>query len=69
MKFTKEYKRLVNRVRAIDPAASCWMMNHAPKIKTPNDFEPHGRLYACFVWYFTPQGHEYWSHISERLGE
>lgn len=65
MKFTKEYKRLVNRVRAIDPAASCWMMNHAPTIY---GFEQDAALYFCFTWEWTPQGHEYWSKISRNLG-
>jgi hypothetical protein len=67
MKFTKEYKRLVNRVRAIDPAASCWMMNHAPSMKP--GFYQFGALCRCFSWWDTPQGRQYWKNISEQLGE
>jgi len=30
-------------------------------------FEPYGYLSRCFFWAVTPQGHDYWSDIRDKV--
>lgn len=59
-----EYKELIERVRLIDPAAAEYLEGDARKL---GDFQPHENLISVMFWGDTPQGHEYWSGINQKL--
>jgi len=58
------YKRLVEDVRKIDPAAAKWLEEELPKRKSS---ELSGDLMRVMDWRETPQGWEYWDNINTQI--
>jgi hypothetical protein len=61
-----DYADLIEQVRAVDNAAAVYMDFVAP---FSSGFVPGGDLSNCYVFCETPQGHDYWWQIIERLLE
>lgn len=65
------YLALCERVEKLDPEAAKYMREEAPKLPRfaylPEDTEPVADLSSAFEWGRTPQGHEYWKSIKDRL--
>lgn len=59
------YKALTDRVAKINKGAARYMRKHAPsKLKS---FSYSGYLNGCFYWAETPQGHDFWEDINDKL--
>lgn len=63
-KMNPAHKSLVAKVRKVNREAANWLRDEAPKMKS---FSPTNRLSLAFVWADSPQGHEYWSYIFEKI--
>ena len=61
------YEALTARVSKIDKSAARYMRKHAPQ--ELKGFSYYGELNGCFVWFETPQGHDYWENIYYKLKE
>jgi hypothetical protein len=61
-----DYADLIEQVRAVDDKAAIYLDFVAPFKRY---FVPGGDLSACFVFCETPQGHDYWVQIADRLRE
>ena len=59
------YEALTDRVAKIDKGAARYMRKHAPH--DLNCFCYYGELNGCFVWCDTPQGHDFWENIYDKL--
>jgi hypothetical protein len=59
-----KYLELIMRVKKLDAEAAAYMKDHATKLE---DFEYGGDLVGCFVFKKTPQGHDYWMDIRNKL--
>lgn len=59
--FTEEYRELVEKVRAIDPAAAEYMLTGA--LDLPSFSGDAQRLDEAFIWSHSPHGHKYWQGI------
>lgn len=59
------YEALTDRVAKIDKGAARYMRKHAPS--TLRSFTYNGYLAGCFVWSDTPQGHDFWEDINDKL--
>ena len=65
-KMNPMHKSLVAKVRKVNREAANWLRDEAPKIK---GFDPStDDLNLSFVWSFSPQGHEYWNGIFQKIG-
>jgi len=65
-----EYFELCDRVEEIDPEASRFLRELAPRMtkeQHDNAFSYCNSLTGCFAWSKTPQGHEYWMNINRKL--
>ena len=60
--MSREFTELVNRVSRIDPLAAEYLLMHHPNREV-------GHLAGLMLWSETPQGHEYWSEIRDKLNE
>ena len=61
------YEALMAKVAKIDKGAARYMRKHAPnKLKS---FTYDGYLSGCFYWAETPQGHDFWENINDKLYE
>ena len=58
------YEALMAKVAKIDKGAARYMRKHAPNLK---DFVYDRELVCCFVWDDTPQGHDFWENIYDKL--
>lgn len=58
------YEVLIDKVAKIDKDASDYLRKAPYELKC---FRYHGKLNSCFVWYDTPQGHDYWENIYKKL--
>lgn len=54
------YIELTAMVSKINKGAARYMRKHAPNLKC---FSYTDELNGCFVWYDTPQGHNFWEEI------
>lgn len=67
-----EYRQLINRITKIDRKAAIWLMRKAPLCNMRSrdiNLAYSNKLLCVMYWSATPQGHKYWSNISEQLGE
>ena len=62
----RSYEALTDRVAKIDKGAARYMRTQAPALK---DFVYDSDLICCFVWGDTPQGHDFWEDINDKLNE
>ena len=62
----RSYEALTDRVAKIDKGAARYMRKHAPDLK---DFVYDSELVCCFYWADTPQGHDFWENIYNKLKE
>ncbi len=65
---------LVERIAAIDPEAAQWIVDHWEDLLdekyTVGVYDRmNDRLLDMFYWTSSPQKHDYWSKISDKLGE
>ena len=64
------YLALCDRVEKLDPEAAKYMREEAPKLESfagqPGD-GPMQYITAAFLFDHTPQGHEFWWTMHERL--
>lgn len=63
-KMNPSHKSLVAKVRKVNREAANWLRDEAPKM---DSFIPASRLSYAFEWDASPQGHEYWSYIFEKI--
>ena len=63
-KMNPAHKSLVAKVRKVNREAANWLRDEAPKM---DSFYPSSRLLYAFVWRDSPQGHEYWSDVFEKV--
>lgn len=63
----RDYKELTAKVSKIDKSAAKYMREQAPK--ELRDFVYCGELNSSFIWGDTPQGHDFWENIYDKLNE
>ena len=63
-----DFSRLVRKVHKINPKAARILEDHENSL-TDCNFNFSGNLKGCFIWRKSPQRHEFWQEIAERLGE
>lgn len=61
------YEALTAKVFKIDKSAARYMREQAPK--ELRDFVYCGELNSSFIWGDTPQGHNFWENIYDKLQE
>jgi hypothetical protein len=64
--MTTVYLDLVDKVSAIDKDAAYYLRNGARNLRP---FQMAGYLAGVMLWYDTPQGHDYWDNINNKLEE
>lgn len=64
--YENEYRELIEVVNKINKDASYYMEYEARDLE---GFAPCFDLMCCFYWVDTPQGHEYWSEIHQKVQE
>jgi len=60
------YKTLTAKVAKINEGAARYMRKGAKELKS---FSYDDKLDGCFVWDDTPQGHDFWEDIYDKLKE
>ena len=63
------YVELVVKVRKIDPDAADYLESKELRKTGGCGFQYRGNLSSVMVWFATPQGHDYWENIAEKLWE
>ena len=58
------YMDLVQKVLKLDASAAEYMLGDA---RATEGFRYTGDLGHCFTWWRTPQGHEYWKALRDKL--
>jgi hypothetical protein len=67
--MSKNGRRLVDRVREVDPEAAAWLCGKEAETayRLYTDGCPD-RLICLFTWHESPQGHNYWCKIHLATG-
>lgn len=63
------YVELVGKVRKIDPDAAKYLESKELRKIGGSGFHYIGIISGVMVWSFTPQGHDYWQNIENKLRE
>ena len=58
------YEELIQQVEAFGPEAAEYLRTDARQLE---GFSDSSKLDQCFVWEYTPQGHDYWDNICFKL--
>ena len=67
----KKFDVLLKKLKKIDPEAVKYIkkMEKDPEWRIKCSFNREEKLIQSFIWYNTEQGYDYWSNLSELLGE